>query len=96
MAQFTITEVPAYKTLDGSLILAADFLPVTAYRVDPPGEVFEAREDARLSLVASAANLLAEADAAQMAAVVNGEASEDAVRARYAILYLASVIKGEA
>lgn len=96
MPAFGIDEVPAFRLSDGTLVLNVDFQPVTAYRTQPAGEVFEAREEARASLVDQAARILADADLIRMTEVTSGADTDEASLSRYAILYLAAVIRGEA
>jgi hypothetical protein len=92
---FEIKEVVAYRAADGSLALVSDLVSLTAYQVNG-GTVFESRDTARSVLITSAIQAIGGASPDVIAAAAQNANSDDANLARYAILYLASVIKGEA
>lgn len=95
MSAYDIAEVQVYRIPGGALVPASDVQPLTAYQTGD-GQLFETKEAARGNLVASAIHVIGSASPELVAAAAQNANSDEANLARYAILFLASVMQGGA
>jgi hypothetical protein len=95
MSQFEIVEVAAYRAADGGIALVSDLQSFPAYKIET-GALYESRDAARQVLIGSAIHAVGSASPEIVSAAAQNANTDEANLARYAILYLAAVMKGEA